>query len=150
MDLVQIRSQWLKRQVLSSKLEPVVKAEVKDLLIKKKSEAGNNIYKVLKYRLLELFGPKQEDAYEEAVGLVLTGKPSALAKRLVVLLCDSKKPLQGCCCAKVVSALWKKQLPAVVRAAIAGMNLATDLDDILRKADDVFASQRCGSVAVNA
>merc|ERR1711923_624841 len=67
MEMIQVRSQWLKRQVLSRALDPQVKAEVKDLLVKKKSEAGNDIYKVLKNRLLELFGPRKEDAYEEAV-----------------------------------------------------------------------------------
>ena len=51
----------------------------------------------------------------------------------------------------MVSALWKKQLPAVVRAAVAGRNLATDMDEILRKADDVYASQQFGaSAAVSA
>ena len=149
MELIQIKSQWLKRQVLARALDPLIKAEVKDLLIKKKADAGNDIYKQLKYRLLELFGPKQEDAYEEAANLVLTGKPSALAKRIMVLICDKKKPLEGCCCAKVVSALWKKQLPAVVRAAVAGMDLAADMDTVLRKADDVFASQTT-SAAVSA
>ena len=59
----------------------------------------------------------------------------------MVLLCDSKKPLEGCCCTKVMAALWKKQLSAVVRAAVAGMDLATNLDNVLHKADDVFASQ---------
>lgn len=141
MDLIQIKSQWLKRQVLSTKLPGEVKAEVKDILIKKKSEAGTDIYKQLKLRLLELFGPKSEDAYEEAASLVLTGKPSALCKRMIVLLCDSKKPLQGCCCVKTISALWKKQLTPPVRAAVAGMDMAKDLDAVLRKADDVHASQ---------
>ena len=75
-------------------------------------------------RSLELFGPKQEDAYEEAANLVLTGKPSALAKRIMVLICDKKKPLEGCCCAKVVLGLWKRQLPQQVRAAVAGPSRA--------------------------
>ena len=115
-------------------------------MTKKRSEAGH-IYKELKTRLLELFGPRTEDAYEEAAGLTLTGKPSALAKRLIVLLCDKPKPLDGCCCAKVVTALWKKQLPAVVRANIAGMNMATQMEAMLRKADDVFCSQGQGATA---
>ena len=68
----------------------------------------------------------------------------------MVLLCDSKKPLEGCCCAKVVSALWKKQLPAVVRAAVAGMDLAANMEDVLRKADDVFASQGARAAPVAA
>ena len=42
---------------------------------------------------------------------------------------------------KTISALWKKQLPPAVRAAIAGMDLAKDFDNVLRKADDVHASQ---------
>ena len=141
MELVQIKSQWLKKQVLSRALPPAVKSEVKDILIQRKSEAGTDIYKRLKLWLMELFGPRESDAYDEAASLVLTGKPSALCKRMIVLLCESKKPLEGCCCAKTIAALWKKQLPPVVRAAVAGMSLATNLDDVLKKADDVYASQ---------
>ena len=44
MDLIQIKSQWLKRQVLARALKSEVKAEVKDLLVKKKAEAGTDIY----------------------------------------------------------------------------------------------------------
>ena len=106
--------------------------------MKKKSEAGDDIYKQLKLRLLHLFGPAQEDAFEEASNLVLTGKPSALAKRIIVLICDKPKPLEGCCCAKTVAALWKRQLPPLVRAAIAGMDMAGDLEGVLKKADDTY------------
>ena len=150
MDLISIKSQWLKRQVLARTLTPLVKAEVKDLLIKKKSEVGTDIYKQLKLRLLHLFGPKTEDAFEEACSLVLTGKPSALAKRLIVLLCECKKPLDGCCCAKVVEALWKRQLPAIVRAGVAGRSLGKELEKVLDKADDIYASQAARSGAVSA
>ena len=148
MELIQIRSQWLKRQVLARALTGEVKAEVKDMLIMKKSEAGADIYKRLKYRLLELFGPRAEDAFEEAAGLPLIGKPSALAKKIMVRLCEKRKPLQGCCCGKTVAGIWKRQLPADVRAAVAGMDLAGDMDNVLKKADDVFnATSRQSHVA---
>ena len=42
MELISIKSQWLKRQVLGRTLQPHFKAEVKDLLMKKKSEAGDD------------------------------------------------------------------------------------------------------------
>ena len=57
-------------------LQPQIKAEVKDLLIKKKSDSGTDIYKQLKLRLLHLFRPETEDTFEEDCLLVLTGKPS--------------------------------------------------------------------------
>ena len=41
--------------------------------------------------------------------------------------------------------MWKKKLPSPVRAAIAGMCMQTDLEAILAKADDVFASLNEGA-----
>ena len=145
LDLIQVKSQWLKRQVLSRALDPLVKAEVKDLLIKKGSEAGGDIYKQLKLRLLELFGPKTEDDYEEAVAMLLMGKSSALAKKLMVKLCDkTPKPLEGCCRYKTITALWKSKLTGPVREAIAGMNLRDNMEAVLKKADDTYATLTAG------
>ena len=33
--------------------------------------------------------------------------PSSAAKELVRLVCDKDKPLETCCCSKVVSSLWR-------------------------------------------
>ena len=141
-ELIQIKSQWTKRHVLANLLPPLQKKEVKDLLMKSKAAAGTNIYKQLKTRLLEHFGPRVEDAFEEAAALVLVGKPSALAQRIITLLCKSAKPLENCCCEGTVMALWKRQLPPAVRAAIAGKSMAGEdnLRAVLKHADDVFAA----------
>ena len=149
MELIQVKSQWTKRIILSNNLPREVKAEVKEILKKPKSAAPVNIYKGLKSKLLELFGPNEEDAFEKAAQLVLTGKPSALAKRIAEILCQCDPPLSDCCAAKTVAALWKRQLPQVVRTALAGYSLKDDFENTLKHADSVFASlQRPGAAAV--
>ena len=118
------------------------------MLIKKKSDSGTDIYKQLKLRLLHLFRPETEDTSP----LRRTACWSSLANRLspgqeahTKLLCECKKTLEGCCCTKVVTGLWKRQLPIIVRAGVMGK----DLDNVHNKADDNYASQavRCGAVA---
>ena len=127
-------------------LPHTVKAEVKDLLLVTKTQNtaainaeddGVGIYKKLKKRLLELFGPQKEEAFEEASQLVLTRKPSALAKRIMVLICRDNPPLKNCHCDTTVLALWKRQLPQQVKAAIAGEKFS---DQVLKRADAVYAT----------
>ena len=142
-ELIEIKSQWTKRHVLANLLPPKQKAEVKDLLMKSKTQAGTDIYKKLKDRILELFGPRQEEAFEEAMQLVLTGKPSALAKKLINKLCKTpSNHFESCCCEGTVMAMWKRKLPQVVRASIAGKSLTGEVNqrDVLKLADDVFAA----------
>merc|ERR1712219_79991 len=139
MELLNIKSQWVKRIIIGNNLPELIKVEVKDLLKVPKSKLTQEnklIYKVLKQKILKLFGKRQGEKYEEACQLVLTGKPSALAKALIELLCSCNPPLQ-CCAVETVAAMWKKKLHPQVRAAIAGMCMQADLDGVLDKADDV-------------
>ena len=142
MTLINIQSQWIKRVILSNNLPDSVKSQVKDILKKTKSQAPAKVYKTLKTKVLELFGPREGDRFEEAASLVLTTTPSALAKRITELLCecDGDTPLTGCCQAETVSALWRRQLPQSVRSRIAGLSLKTSYDTTLKLADDVFAA----------
>ena len=143
MELINIQSQWVKRCILANNLPEIVKDEVKELLKKPKSKLisahDKMIYKALKSKVLKLFGKKEGDNYDLASQLMLTGKPSALAKKLTELLCECDPPLQ-CCATETVAALWRKRLPAQIRARIAGMSLKSDYDAVLTLADDVYAS----------
>ena len=134
-----VRSQWLKRIGLHNTLPNHVQEEVMEILSKPKSKAGDQPYLKLKTRLLELYGPKETEVYDRAAALTLTGKPSQLAVKIIGLLCENEPPLTGCCCHKTVSGLWRKQLPPAVKAAVASSKLtASDLEQTLRIADDVF------------
>ena len=64
-------------------LPPEVVAEVKDLLRKSKAAAGATPYKDLKVELMKLYGPRPEDAFDQALALVMTGKPSTLCKAII-------------------------------------------------------------------
>ena len=152
MTLINIKSQWIKRVILSNNLPDNVKQEVKSELRKTKSQAATNIYKILKTKVLNLFGPKEGERFEEAAQLNLAAfkKPSALAKRMTELLCECDTPLEACCSAETVSALWRRQLPQQVRSAIAGTSLKTSYDDVLQKADDVYASLGASGAPVSA
>ena len=78
-----VKKQFTKFQVLSSIMPPHVIEEVKPLL--RLSEAqftDNDSYKQLKREILNIFGPRQEAGVERALGRVLTGQPSSLARAL--------------------------------------------------------------------
>ena len=143
MELVQLKSQWLKRVVLANNLPEQVKDELKATLKKTKSTAPAKVYKVLKTKIFALFGPKEGDKYEKALQLQLTGKPSALAKQLAELLCKCDPPLSSddCCALDTVAAMWRRSLPQVVKSAVAGRSLkGPEFDRVIQTADDVFAS----------
>ena len=145
-----VHSQWTKRMVLQKQLDPSVQADCKDLLQKKKSEAGATPYFDLKSQLFDIYGPQPEDGFYQAEALRLTAKPSQLAKRIISSLCPAHTTLPpGCCMEGVVSALWRRQLPKDVRAAVAGMRLsATELNNTLRIADAVFSATRSATPQV--
>ena len=107
MELLTIKSAWYKRIVLANNLPDTVKPEVRHLLKKTKTQAGSTIYKELKTKIIELFGRKEEELFEEACQLILKNKPSALVKELAERLCDCDPPLHGCCSSRTVSALWR-------------------------------------------
>ena len=142
-----IKAQWTKRLLLHKQLPPDVIAELKDLLRKDKSRAGAQPYKDLKDRIIETFGQKPEDAFEEAEALMLVGKPSQLCNRLVNILCPEHPDLANCCAARMVSGLWRKKLPQEVRQQVAGMSLVgkDNMKATLNKADSVYATLKRGA-----
>ena len=129
MAAVGIKKQFTKFQVLSQILPPNVIEEVMPLLKKQETDfTNNNAYKLLKTRILKIFGPTQEDPIERALGRVLVGKPSTLLRSLVNDICkqDAADELDCVCCPAVVSTLWKRQLSTSVRAGIAHLTLSKD------------------------
>ena len=139
----EVKSQWLKRCVLVKNLPPKIQADVKSLLMLKKSEAGEAIYKQVKMELLRIHAPKKEETYKKALSRVMTGLPSQLGEVLTNDICDKPVKMSGCCCAKAVNTLWSLQLPVQVRSHVANMdfNHAT-AKDVFQAADKVYLSTR--------
>ena len=102
LEVIEVKSQWSKRIALQRFLPADVKQEVKSLLVIPKAQAGDDIYKKIKLELLELYGPKPEDAYIRAKNRVMTGKPSQLGKALINDICKCPTKLQSGCCAQIV------------------------------------------------
>ena len=101
-----------------------------------KTAAGTDIYLRLKKELVELYGPKPEDAYVRAKNRVLTGKPSKLGKAIMDDLTDGDITCNNC--ATTVWGRFCESLPIVVRNHIAEMNFNKDTyKEIFRKADQV-------------
>ena len=68
---VGVKKQFTKFQVLSSILPPHVIEEVMNLLKKQETDfVDNNAYKLLKTRILKIFGPNAEDPIERALSRV--------------------------------------------------------------------------------
>ena len=135
MELRSIKSQFWKRVVLEANLPAEVNETIKDLLIKERnSEGAATIYKDCKARILKTFGPKPEQDFTLALGLVMTGLPSQAAKRVKELVC---KRNFDCCCPAVVGKIWRDMLSKDVRVAVASYDLAKQWDEALDRADDV-------------
>ena len=134
------KKQFTKFQVLASILPRKVQDEVKNILRKKEDEfVGNNSYKILKDKILEIFSPSQEAAFERAMGRTLVDTPSQLARALVNDLCDHE--LDGCCCHKIIVGIWKRSLPNAVKQAVADMPFnKANFNAIIKKADAVYVS----------
>ena len=122
------------------KLLPLkIKEEVKSLLRITKTRSGNDIYFRLKQELLDLFGKKPEDDYIQAKNRVLSDKPSQLGKKLIDDICPGDVKLQGCHCAKTVWAMFRGQLPVVIRNHISEMTFSKDTyKAVFAKADLVW------------
>ena len=152
MTLINCQSQWLKRVILVNNLPSGVKDEMKEYLKKTKAQAGTTIYKDMKTQILELYGQKDDEAFEKAMTFVLKDKPSALCKALYEELCDCEKPLEKCCAAKTVLGLWKRQLPQQVRTSIAGVSLKDPeaLKNAMKNADNVFTALKGPALQVSA
>ena len=142
LDSAGVGRQFTKLQALSTILPPHVTSQIKPLLRKKQSEfPENDAYFQVKSRILQIFCPPADAAFNRAFSRVLTGKPSTLARDLVSDLCS--KELNGCCCAKIIYGAWKKQLPSNCKAAIANMEFNHEtFEAVLQEADAVFESTR--------
>ena len=118
-----------------------IQNEVKSMLIKQETEfTDNNAYKLLKTKILRIFGPKANAAVDRALTRVLVDKPSSLARALVNDIC--KKELDCTCCPSVVLALWQRQLSSAVRTGIAHCTFnKANFDQIVQLADDIHSSQ---------
>ena len=148
MAAVGVKKNFTKFQVLSTIIPKEVIDEVKPLLRMNETEFPNkDAYKQLKTEILRIFGPEPEDAVERALGRVLVGKPSQLA-RAVMNDITAKKQLQCENCAAVIQTLWKRQLPENVRAGIAHCSFNQEsFKETLDLADKIFATNRPASVA---
>ena len=145
-----VKSQWLKRCVLVRNLPPKVQADVKSLLILKKSAAPPTLYKQIKNEILRIHAPKKEDTYKKALSRVLVGLPSQLGQQLIDDICDRPIKLEGCCCAKAVNTLWSLQLPVAVRSHIADLDFtAATYNSVFQTADKVFLSTRSTDVSAS-
>ena len=137
-----VKKQFTKLQTLTTVLPKEVIDEIKPLLRKDETEFENNdSYKQAKVRIMEIFGQSDEEPFERAMGRVLTGKPSQLARAIVNDVCD--RELNGCCCHKWVGGQWKRNLPTDVKQHIADMPFTADnFNNIMKSADNAFGSTR--------
>ena len=124
--------------------------QVKPLLRKEESDFVNNdAYLQLKREVLRIFGPKPSAAIDRALGRVLVGKPSDLARALVDDICS--KQLDCDCCPAVVEALWRRQLSGRIRAGIAGVKFSkATFNEITQLADDIHDTQTATVAAMGA
>ena len=84
------------------------------------------------------------------MGLMLVTTPSALARKIVDLICTHKrKPMDACCCKETVSGIWTAKLPENVRTAIAnkslgGREFATCLEDCRCSVQSILTTKHSG------
>ena len=143
LEVIEVKSQWMKRIALQRFLPPEIQEEVKGLLSLGKTAAGGDIYFKIKNELIELFGRKPEDSYTRAKERVLTGKPSQLGKALLNDLCKKDKKLDGCCCSDITWGMFREKLPIVVRNHLAESPFNKDTyKAVFTKADQVWDSNR--------
>ena len=151
LEVIEVKSQWSKRIALQRFLPADVKQEVKSLLIIPKAQAGDDIYKKIKTELLDLFGPKPEDAYIRAKNRVMTGKPSQLGKALINDICKCPTKLQSGCCAQIVWGMYREAIPVVIRNHIAELPFNKDTyKQIFAKSDQVYDSNKTSQPARSA
>ena len=117
-------SRWMKQLILLWQRPPDVIAEMKDIVSKTKMQAGATDYKVVKDRIIKAFGPQFGDAFREALGTQMTGKPYQLVNKLINLLCSNHPNLENnCCMEEVITGMWQNQLPEAVKAGGANHRL---------------------------
>ena len=143
LEVLGVKSQWVKRLALQRVLPPEYQEDVKGLLRVSKSASGTDIYKRLKTELLKLYGQKPEDAYNRAKNRIMSGTPSQLGKALIDDLCVCDVKLTGKCCNLIIWAMFKEKLPIVIRNHIARMTFnQTTYQEIFDAADHVFESNK--------
>ena len=144
MQFAQIKAQWTKLQVLTTVLPAELLTHIEAFAAVPQASAGSKCYYEAKSRLMNICGDKPHESYEKAIGLVIVTTPSELARKIIDLICEHKqKPLQDCCCAKVVMGIWLKQLSPQVKQAIAPMQLGEGkMEETFRVADAVHRSMK--------
>ena len=77
-----------------------------------KDAASNLCCKEAKDLLLEQYGPKEGHNFRLAMGLMLVTTPSALARKIVDLICTHKqRRMEACYCKDTVHGIWTAKLP---------------------------------------
>ena len=144
MQFAQIKAQWTKLQVLTTVLPAELLTHIEAFAAVPQASAGSKCYYDAKSRLMNIYGDKPHESYEKAIELVIVTTPSELARKIIGLICEHKqKPLQDCCCAKVVMGIWLKQLSPQVKQAIAPMQLGEGkMEETFRVADAVHRSMK--------
>ena len=141
--MIDIKAQFTKRLAIQRFLPVEVRHEVKALLKLSKADAGNDIYKRIKTELIEIYGPKPEDAYIRAKNRVMTGTPSQLGKTLMDDICDCVPKLACKCCARQVWGMYRESLPVVVRNHIAEQPFNKDTwKSVFKTSDKVYESNQ--------
>ena len=135
-----INSQWSKKDAIVSLLPEEVVEECMPILRLQEEDAGPAIYKMLKTELLDLYGPREEDAFKKAIALRLgNDRPSALGKKLIHIICPGPKPMEGCHCAKIIFGFWESQMTSAIKISLADKKFnATTYSDIFKHADKVW------------
>ena len=150
MQFAQIKAQWTKLQVLTTVLPPHLLTHIETFAAVPQASAGSTCYYDAKLRLIDIYGEKPHESFEKAIQQVLVTTPSELARRIIYLICDHKqKPLQNCCCAKIVMGIWLRQLSTQVKQAIAHMQLGgSNMEETFRVADAVHRSMQTENQSV--
>ena len=144
-----INCQWSKKDAILPMLPEAVIDECKPILRLTQDQAGDTIYKDLKTEILSLYGQREEDAYAKAAALTLTGKPSALGKKIIHLICPGAKPFSGCHCARTVYGMWIAKMSPVIRSHLVKMKFDKDnYKEMFDKADEVWLANGGNQPAV--
>ena len=134
-----INRQWDKKDAIVPLLPDDVVEECKPILRLSQTDAGDQVYKNLKDEILSLYGSRDEDAFKQALALKLTGKPSALGKKLIHLICPGAKPMTDCHCARIIYGFWNEQMPSSIRTKLAGRKFNKDTyQELFKLADETF------------
>ena len=134
-----INKQWDKKDSIVPLLPDSIVEECMPILRLTQDEAGDTVYKDLKDEIISLYGPKEEDAFQKAMALKMTGTPSSFGKKLTHILCPGAKPFTTCHCARIVYGIWVAQLGPSIKSHLAGLKFNKDTyQDLFKKADEVF------------